>query len=243
MPKRGRSRSIIRSIRSRSRLAISRAKRRKTMRKRGVRLNRTSLGMPRTFKTKLIYISEFVLDPTTTSVVQVFRANDLYDPDYTGAGHQPRGFDELCQFYQRFTVLGSKIQIKQVQMPGGTASSYEPMYWGVDVTRTPTELSGLNQTDVIERTKSFKLGGIFYNTLTTTQTKSKKFSTKKHFAARNIVGDGAYYCTDSVSPTNQGYFTVWAASCMGNNPGQQFFIAEIEYIVVCHLHKDDQAQS
>lgn len=199
--------------------------------------------MPKVFKTRLRYVSEFALDPTTTSVVQVFRANDLYDPDYTAGGHQPRGFDELCQFYHRFTVIGSKINVKQVTMPGGTASNYEPMYWGVTATRTPTELSGLLQTDIIERTKSFKMGGIFYNTLTTTQTKSAKFSTKKHFASKAIVGDNAYYCTSGASPSNTGYFTVWAASCMGNNPGQQFFLIEIEYIVVCHVYTDDQGQS
>jgi len=243
MPKRGRSSRIVRNIRSRSRLAISRAKRRKTTRRRGVRLNRTSLGMPKVFKTRLRYVSEVALDPTTTSVVQVFRANDLYDPDYSAGGHQPRGFDELCQFYHRFTVIGSKINVKQVIMPGTALSTAEPMYWGVNVTRTPTELSGLLQTDLIERTRSFKMGGNFFNTTTQTQNKSAKFSTKKHFASKAVVGDNAYYNTSSASPSNVGYYTLWAASCMGNNPGQQFFIVEIEYIVVCHVYTDDQAQS
>lgn len=39
----------------------------------------------------------------------VLRANDVYDPDYTNAGHQPRGFDQIIAMFRNFCVLGSKI--------------------------------------------------------------------------------------------------------------------------------------
>ncbi len=35
---------------------------------------------------------------------QVFRANSLYDPDYTGTGHQPLGFDQWAAFYRTYVV-------------------------------------------------------------------------------------------------------------------------------------------
>lgn len=43
------------------------------------------------------------------ATTQVFRANDLYDPNYTGAGAQPRTFDQYMAMYRHFAVLGSKI--------------------------------------------------------------------------------------------------------------------------------------
>lgn len=60
--------------------------------------------------------SETVVD--TSSAVQaslgtyVFSANGCYDPNNTGTGHQPRGFDQLMTLYDHYTVLSSKITVR-----------------------------------------------------------------------------------------------------------------------------------
>lgn len=46
----------------------------------------------------------------------IYRGNSLYDPDYTGAGAQPLGFDQLCTLYSRFIVFGSAIKVTIVNM-------------------------------------------------------------------------------------------------------------------------------
>lgn len=38
-----------------------------------------------------------------------FRGNSVYDPDYTGTGTQPNGFDQWASFYNSYVVLGSSI--------------------------------------------------------------------------------------------------------------------------------------
>lgn len=47
--------------------------------------------------------------------LRVFRGNSLYDPDYTGVGVQPYGYDQLCSgtgsLFNRYIVYGSKITI------------------------------------------------------------------------------------------------------------------------------------
>lgn len=39
----------------------------------------------------------------------VFTANGLFDPNITGVGHQPMGFDQMMLFYEHYTVTKAKI--------------------------------------------------------------------------------------------------------------------------------------
>ncbi len=41
----------------------------------------------------------------------LFRLGSLYDPDFTGTGHQPYGFDALAGIYTRYRVLRTKWKI------------------------------------------------------------------------------------------------------------------------------------
>lgn len=61
---------------------------------------------------RLRYNDSAVLTSTTGSVASyVLRANDLYDPDFTGTGHQPMGFDQMMVFYNHFTVVRSRLTV------------------------------------------------------------------------------------------------------------------------------------
>lgn len=60
---------------------------------------------------RLRYSTNFQLASTAGAVTTwVFAANGLYDPDVTGTGHQPMGFDEMMLYYNHFCVLSCKIQ-------------------------------------------------------------------------------------------------------------------------------------
>jgi hypothetical protein len=61
---------------------------------------------------RLRYSTSFSLATTAGAVNSyVFAANGLYDPDVTGTGHQPMGFDEMMLYYNHFCVLNCKIQV------------------------------------------------------------------------------------------------------------------------------------
>lgn len=40
-----------------------------------------------------------------------YAANGLFDPNITGTGHQPMGFDQMMTFYNHYTVISSKIKV------------------------------------------------------------------------------------------------------------------------------------
>lgn len=46
---------------------------------------------------------------TGLAVSYVYSANGLYDPDISGVGHQPGGFDQMMVFYEHYTVFTARI--------------------------------------------------------------------------------------------------------------------------------------
>ena len=64
--------------------------------------------------TKLVYTDTVLLSSTgsVAFTTHTFRANSVFDPDWTGAGHQPTRFDQLAALYQRYEVLKSKIRVQ-----------------------------------------------------------------------------------------------------------------------------------
>lgn len=46
-----------------------------------------------------------------TGAQQIFNLNSIFDPDRTGGGHQPYGYDQLAALYNRYRVLKTKWHI------------------------------------------------------------------------------------------------------------------------------------
>lgn len=61
---------------------------------------------------KMRYVSDHVLNPVANDLATYkFSCNGMYDPDISGTGGQPYGYDQWMAFYNHFTVLGSKISV------------------------------------------------------------------------------------------------------------------------------------
>lgn len=61
---------------------------------------------------KLDYSS--FISPTGTAFpsFQICRLNGIFDPDFTGTGHQPYGYDQWKTFYNKSTVFASSIKVR-----------------------------------------------------------------------------------------------------------------------------------
>lgn len=83
----------------------------------------------------LVYTGNYSLSVGTP--LNIFRANSLYDPDYSGIGAQPQGFDEMCALYGRYLVKGCKMSAHCTYNPLGV-----PVYFIIGFSRSdPTGLS------------------------------------------------------------------------------------------------------
>lgn len=64
----------------------------------------------------LRYVETVNLNPGDgTSAVNVFRANQMYDPNYTGAGHQPMFFDNYAALYSKYKVNSATVTMVPLQ--------------------------------------------------------------------------------------------------------------------------------
>lgn len=68
-------------------------------------------GFPLRLQATLRYAQNVTLTipAAGTTISQVFRCNGMYDPDFTGTGHQPFYFDQYMAIYDHFNVMRSTI--------------------------------------------------------------------------------------------------------------------------------------
>lgn len=67
-------------------------------------INRSLTPFASRFITRMKF-SQIALFSTTNGYTQVMNLNSVYDPNRTGIGHQPYGFDQLSAIYNRYRVI------------------------------------------------------------------------------------------------------------------------------------------
>jgi len=170
-----------------------------------------------------------------------FSANNAFDPNRSGTGHQPMGYDQWSGFYNHYVVVGSKITVKFIpQTP--TSSENETVICGVKLTddTTPVITSGSLWENISERGFSRQIMIPNTNAIRPVTT-SAKYSAKKFFNVTNVKDNltriGA---TVSSSPTDEAIYQVWFASATDVNlPGYiMHALVQIDYLVVFSEPKD-----
>ncbi len=78
-------------------------------------------------KSKLVllkYTDAQIFNPASLNAVgQTWRANSVFDPNLTGVGGQPPGFDQWAAFYSRYVVLGATIRCEVIPSADGNLAS------------------------------------------------------------------------------------------------------------------------
>ncbi len=84
-----------------------------------VQVQRGTMPFAENYKVRLRYCDRPQLTTTgsvNTAVGYTFRLGSLYDPDYTGTGHQPYMYDQLTTIYNKYIVekVDYKVRFRQI---------------------------------------------------------------------------------------------------------------------------------
>ncbi len=188
---------------------------------------RTRLGIPYSRVVKLKYCDWITIDSPITIASHYFRANSLFDPDRTGAGHQPLYFDQVIVPYDHYTVTHSKIVVTYIN---GTADRLIPGVFGIflddnstiSYTTVPAILEGGQKYSSNWKTTG---GAEDYNR---PKKCSLSFNASRFFNTKNTVGKEGYKAAFSGNPTETADYCVWVGSVNGNNPTSVNLLVEIE---------------
>lgn len=102
---------------------------------------RSKTGFPKELRMKHRYCETFNFAGTAGAINnQTFSCNGMYDPNTTGAGHQPMYFDQLSAIYNHYTVLASKITISAVIADTVINPVHLVCYVNDDSTLTPASI-------------------------------------------------------------------------------------------------------
>lgn len=101
---------------------------------------------PRWMYLEMKYSDQFLITLLGGNVLdQNYRSNSLFDPDRTGTGHQPRGFDQITPLYNKYRVDSLRWRISFA----AAATAYNVCVALVNGVQNYTTL-----TDIVESTNS-----------------------------------------------------------------------------------------
>lgn len=166
---------------------------------------------PKLFNT-LRYSEQVVLN-TSDSLngcgTYIWSANNLYDPNYTGTGHQPLYYDQISSLYNHWTVVSSKITATIVR------ASNPVQLQAVLVCDDDATLGTSNNINLlIERSDSSTGACDPGNGLL--MTLSQTFSAKKWFGANPLANDNLQG-TVGGGPTEQVYYALMVQDITGTS--------------------------
>jgi hypothetical protein len=158
----------------------------------------------------------------------------MYDPDISGTGHQPMGFDQLMLLYEQGTVIHSRISVSFIAQYACRVA----IWLSPDTTNITDPLriseNGLIVSDTVDGAVVSSSGGSGERrvNLTLSCDVAKYFGRNQ---GRGIVNDPDLYFTAASNPVEQVYFVVSAWHAFGSLDSSSVgFDVRIDYDTVFH---------
>ena len=189
-----------------------------------LRLNRIRgvSTMPDMLITKLKYVGN-ISEIASASYSYKFAINGLYDPDLSGVGQQPMGFDQFMAFYERYEVRSSKITC-MVSQNGAVEFSL--------IIYPSNDSTSLDAGDAQEQPYATKR--VVSNNTSQSTVYLKNYITVKKLEGRNLNSVN-FTGTNSANPSNVRYWHIIARSL--DNISNMDWYGRVELIYYCRFYK------
>lgn len=165
-------------------------------------------------KTRMVnmcYAEQFALTSSLGFVANYqFLLNSIYDPNYTGGGHQPLGHDQWAQFYKTYKVLGAKITARFFWNDSATVGQTHRV--GIILDKDTTPYSAY--APLIEKTHA-KCTKILHGNSRDSQSVVCYYSGKKAFG--KDFNDHNHHSPFGASPTTPIFANVFAVPITGGS--------------------------
>lgn len=185
------------------------------------------LGL-KTKRCKLLYgDSNYALDYTLAVFGKhIFQAIGLFDPDRTGVGHQPRGFDQMMQMFEKYVVMGVKVELWPAPPnPDGTT---QPTIVGIHVGEEDFNSTVLNADDILELANCTLSKNVMAPTESSAGTLSGSNNTEyistyidvakfKGLTKQQLMASEKNHGTSSANPADPLYITCFAGTIGGGS--------------------------
>lgn len=155
---------------------------------------------PARFRGSLRYADTVTLSSTSGAVASyVFSCNGLYDPDISGTGHQPAGFDQMMLSYEHYTVLRARMT---ATFHNNTASVNPTAALGLNASSTPITTVTQIIEDGLVTTVRMNGNGVYG----CVQTLQRSIDIGRFGGVPKLLDDSNYRGSVAGNPTEQSYF-------------------------------------
>ncbi len=145
----------------------------------------------------------------------VFSANGAYDPNITGTGHQPSGWDTMMALYEQGVVTRSRIK---VNFRSGINTDQRVAIVLTPDANTFSSIEALMENGLLVTDVVTGAGGV--GAYHTQKTLELDCDVAKYFgrSRQELIASPEYYCTAASNPTEQVYYQIctWNPSLASN---------------------------
>jgi len=185
--------------------------------------------LPEKSKYLFKYAEKVSIDPPTGGLSSSYfiSTNSLFDPNRSGVGHQPYGFDEFMTFYDHYTVIGSKITITLLNTGSTSTDTYL-----VAITERDTTSAVADITHLIEMGNSTYATIAAANGSSGVATLTHRSNPAKFLGRSAPLADPDLKGTVSSSPVEESFFEINVANFSIDDPPTIDVLINVEYIAV-----------
>ncbi len=204
----------------------------------GVQIRPLSLSMnllPRRTMKKLSYVSCYSQTTgssgATSAAAVTFSLNSAYDPEFSGTGRQPYGWDQITLFYNRYIVHQCNIKVTATTI--GATADVIVCYFVQPSTSSSASLTSTAVEQVIEKPM---VGSVIVSS--SGNARNSQFSLSvRPWEVEGITREqyleslSDYMATISANPSKQPTFGTVTGSPSGASGTSVTFVVELEYLV------------